>query len=553
MICTKSCANCKKKFEISQEDKKLYEKCNAVEPSECFDCRQQHLMMFVNHINLYQRRCDATGEQIISNYAPDTKYKVFKMQYWWSNTWDAAAYGRDFDFNRPFFDQFHELSMEVPRPALFTAYQYDENSAYTNHSGKNKNCYMIFDSDENRDCYYSSSINKCNDCSDMYRSRKCELCYGCLDSILCYNSAFLQNSSECRDSAFLDNCRSCKNCFMCVNLNHREYFYKNEYIGPEEYRKLMKSLGSRALVNQYKKEFAKFRKNFPKRYLRIYKSENALGNYLVNCKNAYYCFDSNDLWDCNYTTQAFMPLKDCIDTVECGGGELIAMSATVGYNSTRIAYSQQVLDQVHECTYCNYCHFSSNLFGCVGLRRKKFHILNKKYEEKKYFEMVEQIIEHMKKTGEYGKFFPPSFSPFAYNESLAQQYYPLTKNEAVTQGWKWKDETDIAGLSEIQSPPDFIENLNEEDSEKIFSCANCKKKFRLTKEEIRFCKKQDIAAPNHCFKCRHYDRAIVRDTRKLQEILCGKCGQKIVTTTTNNKQNETEEIFCEKCFQNEIE
>lgn len=437
MICT----NCKKKFEILPDDKKLYEKCNIAEPSECFDCRQQHLMMFVNHTTLYKRRCDATGETIISNYAPNTKYKIFKIQYYASDAWDAENYGRNFDFERPFFEQYHELLQEVPRPALFTAYQYDENSAYTNHAGKNKNCYLIFDSDENRDCYYSYSINKCTDCSDMYRSRDCELCYECVDCMLCYNSAFLENSAQCRDSAFLDNCKSCKNCFMCVNLNHKEYYYKNEYIGQEKFGKLMRSLNSDVLIEQYKRKFLEYKQDFPKRDLRIYKSENTLGNYLVNCKNAYYCFDSNDLWDCRYTTQAFMPLRDSIDTVECGEGELIAMSATVGYNATRISYSQQMLDQIHECSYCNYCHFSSNLFGCVGLKRKKYHILNKKYEKEKYLKMLEKITEHMKKTGEYGKFFPVSLSPFAYNESLAQQYYPLTRKEALAQGFKWKEKS----------------------------------------------------------------------------------------------------------------
>jgi hypothetical protein len=72
------------------------------------------------------------------------------------------------DFHRPFFEQFQELSLVVPRPSLFTGYEFDENCAYTNHAGKNQNCYMIFDSDENRDCYFSYSINHCEDCTDCF-------------------------------------------------------------------------------------------------------------------------------------------------------------------------------------------------------------------------------------------------------------------------------------------------------------------------------------------------------------------------------------------------
>ena len=32
----------------------------------------------------------------------------------------------------------------------------------------------------------------------------------------------------------------------------------------------------------------------------------------------------------------------------------------------------------------------------------------------------------MQDTGERGEFFHPSLSPFGYNETVAQEYYPLT-------------------------------------------------------------------------------------------------------------------------------
>ena len=31
----------------------------------------------------------------------------------------------------------------------------------------------------------------------------------------------------------------------------------------------------------------------------------------------------------------------------------------------------------------------------------------------------------MKKTGEWGEFFPSSISPFGYNETVAMEYYPI--------------------------------------------------------------------------------------------------------------------------------
>lgn len=44
----------------------------------------------------------------------------------------------------------------------------------------------------------------------------------------------------------------------------------------------------------------------------------------------------------------------------------------------------------------------------------------------------------MQSTGEWGEFFPHTLSPFGYDETLAQEYFPLLENEAKKQGWKWK-------------------------------------------------------------------------------------------------------------------
>jgi hypothetical protein len=37
----------------------------------------------------------------------------------------------------------------------------------------------------------------------------------------------------------------------------------------------------------------------------------------------------------------------------------------------------------------------------------------------------------MKQTGERGEFFDPKLSQFGYNETVAQEYFPLTREEAL--------------------------------------------------------------------------------------------------------------------------
>ncbi|KKU05303.1 MAG: hypothetical protein UX07_C0018G0013, partial [Parcubacteria group bacterium GW2011_GWA2_45_30] len=48
-------------------------------------------------------------------------------------------------------------------------------------------------------------------------------------------------------------------------------------------------------------------------------------------------------------------------------------------------------------------------------------------------------IDQKGRVYKYGEFFPPELSPFAYNETIAQEYFPLTKEQAQEQGYSWKD------------------------------------------------------------------------------------------------------------------
>jgi hypothetical protein len=82
--------------------------------------------------------------------------------------------------------------------------------------------------------------------------------------------------------------------------------------------------------------------------------------------------------------------------------------------------------------YCIDCQYSKDCFGCVGLQRKQYCILNKQYTKEEYETLVPKIIEHMKSTREWSEFFPIEISPFTYNETVAQEYFPLTKAEVLS-------------------------------------------------------------------------------------------------------------------------
>jgi len=59
------------------------------------------------------------------------------------------------------------------------------------------------------------------------------------------------------------------------------------------------------------------------------------------------------------------------------------------------------------------------LFGCIGLKRNEYCVLNRQYSKDEYKKTVLRLIEHMKKTGEYGEFFPIDISPFKCEDTVA--------------------------------------------------------------------------------------------------------------------------------------
>ena len=81
--------------------------------------------------------------------------------------------------------------------------------------------------------------------------------------------------------------------------------------------------------------------------------------------------------------------------------------------------------------YCLFSHNINQCFGCVCLKNQSYCIFNKQYTKEEYEILVPRIIEHMMKTGEWGEFFPSSLSPFGYNETVAMEYFPMTRDSVI--------------------------------------------------------------------------------------------------------------------------
>lgn len=557
----KTCPNCSQTFEITDQDLKFYESISPIfngqkykipPPSLCPSCRQQRRLAWRNERNLYHRTCDATNAKILSVYSPDKPYLVYKNDYWHSDQWDGKKFNQDFDFNKPFFEQFNQLLLQVPQLARSAVG--NQNCEFVNQCGWCKNCYLIFEADHNENCYYSGHIYDSRSSLDVLYGTNLELCYECLDCKNCYNSKFLQNCQECSDSWYLKNCLGCKNCFWCTNLHHKQYYIENQKYTQAEFEKKIQTLDLKTFSNLQKlrNQFINFTQSVPHKYLQGTQNENSTGNYLRNTQNCEHCYDLQNAQDCKFITDS-RNTKKVYDMTVFGsikGVEFCCENHEIGEGVRNIFYSDQIWSGGYNIFYSklciNNCH---DCFGCIGLKHNEYCVLNKSYSKEEYEKLIPRIIEHMQKTKEWGEFFPISISPVAYNETLAQEFYPLTQKTALKKGYKWKTPEKKNYHPQTYQIPDDIQKIPDSITNEILACIDCEKNYKIVTQELKFYRQTELPIPPKCPDCRHKVRSKLRTPRHLWTRQCQKCNLEIQTTYSPDRP---EVVYCERCYLNNI-
>ncbi|MFA6521508.1 MAG: hypothetical protein WCT53_03945 [Candidatus Gracilibacteria bacterium] len=301
-----------------------------------------------------------------------------------------------------FFEEFKQLKLSAPRCALFNIA--GQNSDYCAYARYNKNCYLCVGNDYDEDCYYGYWLyhNKdCTDCSYIYES---ELLYDCVDCRKCYGLDFCQDCQGCNDSWFLYNCHGCKNCYGCVNLKQGEFFIFNKKFPREEYLEEVKKYKARPITEQ-KAAFAEFLQKHPRVFMHQLQNADCAGDYVYNSKNSYACYDAQSAQDCIYAANT-IKTKDCTDVNFMYQAELCyECVSTEGFNCN-FTY---VCWECSDLEFCELCFNSKNCFGCIGLKHKEFHILNKPYTPEEYHKKVAEIKADLRSKGQYNGTLPEVF------------------------------------------------------------------------------------------------------------------------------------------------
>jgi hypothetical protein len=555
------CKRCHKSFEITDEDQSFYDRVSPVingvkysvpEPRLCPQCRMQRRLSWRNERNLYKRKCDLTGRDMVSFHSPEKPYPVYYFKDWTSDKWDPMDYGREYDFNRPFFEQYEDLLKDVPKKSLNLPDNM-ENCDYCNYGSSSKNCYLCVAPVFAENCLYSWTPYKCTEDIDCYANIACQHCYESVILENCYQVHYSEHSKNCSESWFLQDCISCKNCFGCINLQQKEYCFLNEQLTKEEYEKRVSEIiGSQEKIEAFKKTFAEFTLQHPHKAVRNTDATNSTGDLLRNTKDCQQSFDVMDLEKCKYTCIGGLKSFDIYDA------HLFGLGATQSYEVIGCLGGNRNLFNVYisNCSDLMYnlsCFSCEHCFGCEGLTHKKYCILNKQYTKEDYEALLPKIIKHMKSTGEWGEFFPMNKSLFAYNDSVAQEFFPMNEEETKKEQLNWTHYQEEAPKAEkkisTDQLPDHIEEIPKDILNWALECSETGRLFQLVPQELDFYQRMKIPIPRLHPDQRYLRRIKRKNPYKLWERNCTKCQKNMLTAYSPERP---EILYCEQCYLNEV-
>ncbi|PIR61196.1 MAG: hypothetical protein COU68_00705, partial [Candidatus Pacebacteria bacterium CG10_big_fil_rev_8_21_14_0_10_45_6] len=347
---------------------------------------------------------------------------------------------------------------------------------------------------------------------DITMVDKCEYVIGSTGCLNCNKVFFSFDCDGCHSVWLSKDLTNCSDCFGCAGLRNMKYCLFNEQLTKDEYERRLAEINTGSYM-QFQ-EMAERAKNtwlsVPNRYMHGRHNDVVSGEYINNSKNvrdSYIVFEGQDCRYCMWLV--IKPNKDCYDYTQFGeNAQSMYETLTTGKGVSNIRFSNFCTSEVSRLTYCDACHNgSADLFACIGMRKKQYCIFNKKYTKEQYEELVPKIITQMnelpfidKKGREYkfGEYLPIELSPFAYNETDAQEYYPMTKAAVIDAGYKWFEIEEKKHQETIMwsALPDEIGGVSDAITKQIILCKTwaedsvhaqeqlCTKVYRILPQEL---------------------------------------------------------------------
>jgi hypothetical protein len=553
----RACRFSGEKFYVRPEDIEFYKKIRVPLPTLSPMERTRRRLSFAPGYEFAKVKSAATRKDIVTVYSPQTPFKIYEHRIWFSPEFDPLHFAVALEPEKPFFDQWRKLQLNVPRPNLNTD-PTNINSDYTNNSFRLKNCYFTFDAIEGENLYYFECCESNKDCVDCWSCNNSDICFQSWGDKL-FRCFFVYNSENCLESYFLYDCRNCEYCFMCSNLRNKKYCFFNKQLTKEEYKKRMKeiNLGDYRILQKYIAEFRELRVNAIRKPTIGERAINSYGSWIFDSKDCYFVHYAYDSERVAYSL-GIGRSRDSYDLLGGNNSEFCyELAVTQAENNYGVKFSS-FINQSRDLEYCDLCRNCHDCFGCIGLTNKSFCIFNRQYSESEYWRIIDEIKAAMLTRGEYGEFFPPEYSSFPYNFSIVSSYPGYEDNDVARRyGYQFEKITESLQtnsneemiLSE-QLPFDIKDVDNSIVNVIILDTSN-RKKFRITKYELDFYRAQNLPLPRIHPVVRMAQWRKDLDLRlRFYERMCARCDKVIQSMYDLNRPEKN--IYCQECYLKEI-
>ncbi|MFH0890724.1 MAG: hypothetical protein V1856_01690 [Candidatus Liptonbacteria bacterium] len=354
---------------------------------------------------------------------------------------------------------------------------------------------------------------------------------------------------------------NCQDCFASANLRNKKYYAWNKPMSRAEYLAEVGKydLGSYKTYKEVQERAREFWKTqIPKSEYNEFVS-NCTGSNIFHCKNVQEGIEVYETEDSKYVYRLWGPAnKNCYDVSMWGVNLSDSYECcVVGEDATGMLFCQETGLGCSDVQYSKTSISSNHNFGCVSVKKSEYTILNKRYTKEKYLELVLKIKKHMNdmpyidKTGKiyrYGEFLPPDMSPFAYNTTLAQNFFPLTREQVSAQGYTWRetDPKDMEFSIRSSDLQDHIKDVGDSVLEERIACATCGRAYRIIRMELDALKQRNLPLPRECPMCRINIKLNewVRDNGRNRRV-CTDCGKDIESPYP---EREEPKVYCRECY-----
>lgn len=494
-----------------------------------------------------------TGKPVLSFHHPASGVKVLPDAEWHAK--DFSEINQTADPTRSFFEQLRALQVRVPLLATFSRVE-PENSI-TLFSFGDRNSYFTFACISER-TFFATGAFEVRGSSLLFTSHQVTDSHHAFKSNRMFQCRYVRESLDCLHSAFLFDCRNCQNCFGASNKRNRQYIFMNEQLTKEEYERRMSTidLGKRSEVEKWMKAFDELLARdgvWPENF--NINCQESTGEYLINGVRCEHCYDSADAPSDQYHSawsyganshNAFMwgsiDSTDGYMTVSCPNS-----------NRTKFSFRSFRLDN---CEYCFMCADLRDCFGCIGLKKKRFCIFNKQYDEADYYRLLDEVKSAMLDRGEYGTFFPTSMATTYVPEGGAVIYCGASPEALKKLGGQTFGAEDMGatGAGRIdpslartrEEIPDGIDDLTDDWVGVPIYDEVSGRTFAFLKPEVEHYRRLRIAPPNTHFIRRMHEVSLAGQVACLEDGRCEKCG--VTFLCAKNVRYPHRRIYCKTCY-----